>query len=85
MKHKYTLDQRINYQIKISGILSENWIEVIDKMEMSSANDEDGQPVSTLIGMVDQAALQGLLRKLYYLGFPLISVNAIQPHEEDSN
>lgn len=85
MKHKYTLDQRINYQIKISGILSENWIEVIEKMEMSSANDEDGQPVSTLIGMVDQAALQGLLRKLYYLGFPLISVNAIQPHEEDSN
>jgi hypothetical protein len=85
MKHKYTLDQRINYQIKISGILSENWIEVIDKMEMSSANDEDGQPVSTLIGVVDQAALQGLLRKLYYLGFPLISVNAIQPHEEDSN
>ncbi len=85
MKHKFTLDQRINYQIKISGILSENWIEVIDKMEMSSANDEDGQPVSTLIGVVDQAALQGLLRKLYYLGFPLISVNAIQPHEEDSN
>ncbi len=85
MKHKFTLDQRINYQIKISGILSENWIEVIDKMEMSSANDEDGQPFSTLIGVVDQAALQGLLRKLYYLGFPLISVNAIQPHEEDSN
>ena len=35
----------------------------------------DGRPVTTLSGDMDQAALQGLLRRLYSLGLPLISVN----------
>jgi len=34
----------------------------------------DGLPVTILTGTVDQAALQGLLRRLYSLGSPLISV-----------
>jgi hypothetical protein len=37
----------------------------------------DGSPFSTLIGVVDQAALQGLLRRLYSLGIPLISVTCL--------
>jgi hypothetical protein len=37
-------------------------------------SDEDSLPVSTLIGTFDQAALQGLLHRLYSLGLPLISV-----------
>ena len=36
------------------------------------------RPVTILTGTVDQAALQGLLRKLYSLGLPLISVNCIE-------
>ena len=35
-------------------------------------------PVTTLIGAFDQAALQGLLRRLYSLGLPLISVNCLE-------
>ena len=31
-------------------------------------------PVTVLTGNLDQAALQGLLRRLYSLGLPLISV-----------
>ena len=34
----------------------------------------DAQPITTLTGSFDQAALQGLLRRLYSLGIPLISV-----------
>lgn len=37
----------------------------------------DGPPITTLTGTVDQAALQGLLRRLFSLGLPLISVNCI--------
>ena len=33
-----------------------------------------GHPVTTLTGRLNQAALQGLLRQLYSLGLPLISV-----------
>ena len=40
--------------------------------------DENGSPVTTLTGTVDQAALQGLLRRLYSLGLPLISVFCLE-------
>ena len=34
-------------------------------------------PVTTLTSTVDQAGLQGLLRRLYALGLPLISVERV--------
>jgi hypothetical protein len=33
-----------------------------------------GPPVSTLAGTFDQAGLHGVLRRLYSLGLPLVSV-----------
>jgi hypothetical protein len=44
----------------------------------------DGTPITTLTGVVDQAALHGLLRRLYALGLPLISVNLIEADSEDA-
>ncbi|MCJ7700470.1 MAG: hypothetical protein MUO62_02710 [Anaerolineales bacterium] len=41
-----------------------------------------GFVITTLTGTFDQAALIGLLRKLYYMGYPLISVNCIQPNDK---
>ncbi len=78
MKPKITLDQSTIYQIKVSGYLSENWSDWMEKMTVTVELDSGGTPVTTLIGTFDQAALHGLLRRLYYLGFPLISVNCIQ-------
>jgi hypothetical protein len=43
-------------------------------MTITVGSDDDGLPTSTLSGTFDQAALQGLLRRLYSLGLPLISV-----------
>ena len=85
MKNKLTLDQTLVYQIKISGQLSENWSDWIENMVIGVECIDDGSSVTTLTGTVDQAALQGLLRRLYYLGFPLVSVNCIQPKEKKSN
>ena len=82
MRQKITLDQPLIYQIKISGQLSENWSDWMEKMVIEVGCMHDGSPVTTLTGAVDQAALIGLLRRLYYLGFPLISVNCIESHEE---
>ncbi len=47
-------------------------------MTISVESEGDGLPVTTLTGTVDQAALQGLLRWLYSLGLPLISVNCLE-------
>ena len=43
-------------------------------MTIAVESEGDGPPVTTLTGNVDQAAWQGLLRRLYFQGLPLISV-----------
>ena len=51
-------------------------------MDISVDSEGEGEgnshPVTTLTGALDQAALHGLLRRLYALGLPLISVNFIE-------
>jgi hypothetical protein len=47
-------------------------------MTFTVESEGDGPPISTLTGTVDQAALHGLLRRLYSLGVPLISVNCVE-------
>jgi hypothetical protein len=44
-------------------------------MKITVESESDGSPVTVLSGTVaDQAALQGVLRRLYALGLPLLSV-----------
>jgi len=73
-QHKLTLDQPALYQIKVPGRLDESWIEWDGRMTVTVECDNEDTPVTTLTGSVDQAALHGLLRRLYSLGLPLISV-----------
>ena len=70
----FTLDQPITYQIQIAGQLSENWSDWIELLDIRSETDPSGFVTTTLFGSFDQAALIGLLRRLYYVGYPLISV-----------
>ena len=84
-RSKFTLDRPITYQIKIAGRLSENWSDWIDEMEIQFEADTSGFTTTALTGTVDQAALIGLLRQLYNLGFPLISVNHIQPGRNEDD
>jgi hypothetical protein len=71
---KQTLDQPVTYQIKVPGHISDSWSDWVEGMTITVESEGSGQPVTTLTGTVDQAALQGLLRRLYSLGLPLISV-----------
>ena len=77
VKQKLTLDRPATYQIKVPGHLGESWSDWAGGMTITVDCEGDGLPVTTLTGTVDQAALQGLLRRLYSLGLPLISVNCI--------
>ena len=78
-KRKLTLDRPVSYQIKVPGHLDESWSDWAGGMAITVDSEGGGQPVTTLTGTVDQAALQGLLRRLYSLGLPLISVNYVKP------
>ena len=80
-RSNFTLSQSIPYQIKIAVRLSENWSDWIDQVDIQIDTDQAGLATTTLTGTIDQAGLIGLLRQLYSLGYPLISVNCIQMHE----
>jgi hypothetical protein len=74
-KQKLTLDRPATYQIKVPGELDESWSDWVEGMTITVESEGDGPPITTLTGSLDQAALQSLLRRLYSLGLPLISVN----------
>jgi hypothetical protein len=73
-KNVLSLDQPAVYQILVPGHLESSWLDLGQEMSLTIACNQDGQPISTLIGHFDQAALLGMLRRLYALGLPLISV-----------
>ena len=62
------------YQIRVQGTLDPEWGAWLDGAETSY---EEKVTVLTC-SPVDQAALQGLLRRLYSLGLTLISVNPVE-------
>jgi len=67
----------------VPGHLDESWSEWAGGMTLTVESEGDGPPVTTLTGTVDQAALQSLLRRLYSLGLPLISVVCVASGSED--
>jgi hypothetical protein len=71
---KLTLDRQVTYEIKVPGELDASWIEWAESMTLKVDSEGDDIPITTLTGRFDQAGLQGILRRLYSLGLPLISV-----------
>ena len=82
VKHKLTLDRPATYQIKVPGELDARWSDWAGEMTIAVESEGDGPPVTTLTGIVDQAALQSLLRRFYSIGLPLISVTCIECSSE---
>ncbi|MFC2031207.1 hypothetical protein ACFLWA_10810 [Chloroflexota bacterium] len=82
-RQRLTLDRPATYQVKVPGHVDESWSDWIGGMTITVEREGDGPPTTTLTGTVDQAALQGLLRRLYSLGLPLISVQCVGHNPED--
>lgn len=78
----FTLDGPIQYQIKIAGQLNEKNSGSLDMVDIQHEADPSGLITTILTGIFDQAALLGLLRRIYYLGFPLIAVNCVKFKKE---
>ena len=78
IKQKLTLDRPATYQIKVPGELDASWSDWIGGMTLTVESEGEGPPVTTLTGTVDQAALHSVLRRLYSLALPLISVICVK-------
>jgi hypothetical protein len=68
---RLTLDKPVIYQIKVPGVINLSEVAWATGLEVSCDGDP---PITIMTGVLDQAALYGLLRRLYTMGFPLISV-----------
>lgn len=64
------------YEIRVTGAIGPRWTAWFDGLTVTGRADG-----TTLIhgGLVDQAALHGVLQRLRDLGIPLVSVNRITP------
>ena len=62
------------YVITIQGVLEPSWSERLGGMAIAVHHWGDG-PITVLAGeLVDQAAFHGVLKSLYDLGLPVVSV-----------
>lgn len=70
--------QRVAYEIKVSGAVNEHWPEWFSGLALTLESKSDGAFITTLTGTVaDQAALRGILNKLWDLNLTLISVTPL--------
>lgn len=77
-KPKLTLDRPVTYQVRVPEHIDERWLDWAEDMTITFEYAGSGeQPITTLTGTMDQAGLQGLLRRLYSLGLPLVSLRWI--------
>ena len=84
-RQELSLSQPAVYEIRVPGQLDPSWSEWAGGMDIAVESEGNGPPVTTLTGVVaDQAALQGLLRRLYSLGLPLLSVICIAEETTDN-
>jgi hypothetical protein len=85
VRQKPTLDRPATYQIQVPGELDESWSDWVEGVTITVESEGEGPPVTTLTGRLDQAALQGLLRRLYSLGLPLVSVVCLEESAENDS
>ncbi len=66
-------DRPATYQIRVEGLLDREWADWFDGMTLAYEGNE-----TLLVGKVtDQAALHGMINKLWDLGLTLVSIQRL--------
>jgi len=74
------------YQVTVKGTLDSRWSDWFSGMILTVQVREDGRTLTRLSGQVsDQAALRGMLIKLWDLNLTLISVTCAEAQEESDD
>ena len=67
------------YEIGVQGQIDARWAVWFDGMDITHSVDEDGESITTFRGSVsDQAALRGLLSRIWDLNLTLVSLHRLQ-------
>jgi hypothetical protein len=62
------------YQIRVQGRLNERWSDWFSGLAIDAGGEAEDPPITTLTGALDQAALRGVLSKVWDLNLALVSV-----------
>jgi hypothetical protein len=80
------LDKPGIYEIKVQGRLDERWSEWFGGMAIAVEGGGSDLPITTLTGVVaDQAALRGIVSKIWDLNLALISLNRVSTQRIEMN
>jgi len=78
------LDHPAHYRIRAQGLFDASWLEMLSGAWVIQSHQSSENETTLLVGQVmDQAALMGVLKQLYSLGFPLLLVEYITDQESE--
>ena len=73
------IDQPATYCILVAGYLDKNWSNRLGGLTISIDTEDDDKLITMLSGvLMDQAALFGVLKALYDMRLPLLSVECLE-------
>jgi putative lipoic acid-binding regulatory protein len=76
---QHDIDYPTKYEIKVQGWVDESWSDWLGGVAMVHEVDSDDMHITSLTAtIVDQAALYGLLRRLYTLHVLLLSFRRVE-------
>jgi hypothetical protein len=72
---EFKIETPATYRIRVQGLIDSAWSEIIGDMSITTDSTIDKNPVTNLVGyLIDQAALSCVLKALYDLRIPILSV-----------
>ena len=72
---KFNLETPARYRIRVQGSIDPTWSDLLGGMRIVTDSTTVKETVTSLVGyLVDQAALSGVLKALYDLHIPILSL-----------
>jgi len=84
-RKKFSIETPSMYRIRVQGPINPAWSDLLGGMRITTDSTAEKAIVTTLEGhLVDQAALTGMIKALYDLRIPLLSVENLDEKSESS-
>ena len=80
----FKLETPATYRIRVQGSIDPTWSDLIAGMRIATDSSTGEETVTTLVGsLADQAALAGVLKAIYDMRIPLLSVENLNETIEE--